>query len=372
MGKIRVFVISIILSVFGFQALHAADNSEEACSAESKAFDAIRVALSKTKAGDDKPTEPDFVARRVAGNDTAELAKKFLRDFPNSKKAEEVNALLNLGLFKAAVVGDQTALTEIEKRAREIVENPKVSDEAKQHAFIVNYMAQWAHKNGKREINDASPEGRVLFCEALFASADALANKESILQSVLLLARSPNEHFSDEQRAELAKRVLDHPAATDFLKATAKDIIAKKLPYEMGKPIDLKFTAMDGREVDLANMRGKVVVVVFWATWCGPCVAEFPMIRKTYEKYHDKGLEVVGISLDDDKEDLVKFLKKNEPAPWPQYFDGKGWNNQISFRFTIAGVPTIFIIDKKGNLAATNPGTLEGEDVLAVESYLKQ
>jgi thiol-disulfide isomerase/thioredoxin len=345
--------------LFGFQAARGAENPEDANALELKAFDAIRVAVSKTKTGGEDPSEPELVARRAAGNETAEVAKKFLKEFPDSKKAEEANVLLNLGLFSAALAGDDAALGELDKRAREMIQGSKFSDEAKQHAFIVNYLAQWAHKNGKRVINQDSPEGRALWSDALFASADALANKEDILQSVLLLARSPNEQFTNLQRAELAKRVLEHPAATDFLKRTAKDIILQKPPYEIGKPIEFKFTALDGREVDLEKMRGKVVMVVFWATWCGPCVAEFPEVKKIYEKYHDKGLEVVGISLDDDKEDLLNFLKKKGPAPWPQYFDGKGWNNRISFQFAIAGVPTVFMVDRNGNLAATNLGISE-------------
>src|SRR3954452_2929754 len=154
MGRTGVFVLVVL--VFASQALRAAENAEESNSQESKAFDGIREALSRTKAGGDQPTEPDFVARRVAGNETAELAKKFLRDFPASKKAEEVNVLLNIGMLRAAIVGDQLALAELEKRAHETIENPKISDESKEHVFIVNYMAQWARKNGKRAIDDAS------------------------------------------------------------------------------------------------------------------------------------------------------------------------------------------------------------------------
>src|SRR5689334_7484676 len=122
MKTIGVFVIFVVAFVLAFQPLRAAEDSEDRSSPESKAFDAIRVALSKTKAGGDQPSEPDFVARRVAGNETAEMAKKFLRDFPTSKRAEEVNALLDVALFKAAVVGDDVALGELEKRGREIIQ----------------------------------------------------------------------------------------------------------------------------------------------------------------------------------------------------------------------------------------------------------
>lgn len=127
------------------------------------------------------------------------------------------------------------------------------------------------------------------------------------------------------------------------------------------KPIDLKFTAVDGTEVDLAKMRGKVVLIDFWATWCGPCVAELPNVIKAYEKLHSKGFEIVGISLDQDKAKLEAFTKDKGMA-WVQFFDGKGWQNEISSRFSIRSIPAMWLIDKKGMLVSTNVrGKLEAE-----------
>jgi thiol-disulfide isomerase/thioredoxin len=341
-------------------------------SPETKSFDAIHEALSKTRAGRDKPTDTDLATRRAAGAQTAEKAKEFIRVFPNSKKVGEANALWNIGLFQSAVAGDTNSAAALKQRQREILADAKADDGLKENVAVLNFQADWAAKHGKQLIDQAGPEGRLLWAESLFAAAEILPNKESMLQSVILLARSPSEKFTDEQRRDMAQRVLKHPAATAFLKAEAEKVLSGKPPFEIGKPIDLKFTAMDGHEVDLAKLRGKVVMVVFWATWCGPCVAEFPTVKKTYEKFHDKGLEVIGVSLDDDKEDLLNFLKKNGPAPWPQYFDGKGWNTEASFKFAINAVPTIFLIDKKGNLISTNPSTVEGENVVYVEPYLDQ
>jgi peroxiredoxin len=101
-------------------------------------------------------------------------------------------------------------------------------------------------------------------------------------------------------------------------------------------------------------MRGKVVLVVFWATWCAPCVAETPALKSAYDKFHAQGLEIIGISRDkqEDKGRLNKFLKARN-IPWPQYFDGKGHENQIALEFGIDGVPDLFLIDKKGVLRET-------------------
>ena len=125
------------------------------------------------------------------------------------------------------------------------------------------------------------------------------------------------------------------------------------------KPLELSFTALDGSKIDLAKLRGKVVLVDFWATWCPPCVEEVPELVKTYEKFHEQGLEIVGISLDKDKDALEKFLKENKMT-WPQYFDGGGWENKIAQRFKIQSVPTMWLLGRDGKLFDPAPrGRLE-------------
>ena len=118
------------------------------------------------------------------------------------------------------------------------------------------------------------------------------------------------------------------------------------------KPLDLKFTAVDGREVDLAKLRGKVVLLDFWATWCGPCMAELPEVIKTHEKFRDKGFEIVGISFDQDRTKL-KEVTADRKMTWPQYFDGKGWENDLGARFGITSIPTMWLVDKTGHVVDT-------------------
>jgi len=91
----------------------------------------------------------------------------------------------------------------------------------------------------------------------------------------------------------------------------------------------------------------KVVLVEFWATWCGPCVAELPNIIKAYNKHHSNGFEVIGISLDQDEQKLKSFLKAKE-IPWVQYFDGKGWQNKLAAKYGIDSVlrPSSWIAGK--------------------------
>ena len=136
-----------------------------------------------------------------------------------------------------------------------------------------------------------------------------------------------------------------------LIKAIIKDITGKDVKLaaataeadnRIGKPVDIQFTSIDDKKVDVSKMKGKVVLIDFWATWCGPCVAELPNVKRAYEKLHPKGFEIVGISLDSKESALRRFVKKEE-MPWPQYFDGKGWNNSISKKNIVKIIISFFI-----------------------------
>ncbi len=112
-----------------------------------------------------------------------------------------------------------------------------------------------------------------------------------------------------------------------------------------------KETAIDGTLVDLAAYRGKVVLVDFWATWCGPCVGELPHLKTAYEKHHAAGFEIIGVSLDKDGEKLAAFTKENA-MPWPQIFDGQGGQNKLAQAYGIRSIPATFLLDRDGKIAA--------------------
>ena len=119
------------------------------------------------------------------------------------------------------------------------------------------------------------------------------------------------------------------------------------------RPAELNFTATDGSPVDLSKMRGKVVLIDFWATWCGPCMEEVPNVVATYNQLHEQGFEVVGVSLDQDRGALDRVTREKGMV-WPQYFDGQGWSNAIAQKFGIQSIPAMWLIDKNGKLADTN------------------
>ncbi len=109
----------------------------------------------------------------------------------------------------------------------------------------------------------------------------------------------------------------------------------------------LEFAGLRGDPVNLANLKGKVVLLDFWATWCGPCRKVMPDLVETYKEYHDQGFEVVGISLDQDPSQLEQYLR-DTGITWAQYYDGLGWNNKIARRFGVRAIPHVVLIDKAG------------------------
>lgn len=123
-----------------------------------------------------------------------------------------------------------------------------------------------------------------------------------------------------------------------------------------GKPMEITGTLLGGGVFNQKALAGKVVLVDFWATWCGPCVAEMPNILAQYEKYHAKGFEVVGVSLDEDRAALEAFVAEKK-LPWPILFEqsgGEGWRHPMATKYGISGIPQLILIGRDGNVITLN------------------
>ena len=110
---------------------------------------------------------------------------------------------------------------------------------------------------------------------------------------------------------------------------------------------------LSGRPMSIANDKGRVVLVDFWATWCPVCLIELPNTLEVYEKYHGKGFDIIGVSLDEDQPTLEIFIKEKGMA-WPQYFDGKKWDNKLAMKYGVEAAPTTYLLDGTGKIIAEN------------------
>ncbi|MCI0485228.1 MAG: TlpA family protein disulfide reductase [Blastocatellia bacterium] len=118
---------------------------------------------------------------------------------------------------------------------------------------------------------------------------------------------------------------------------------------------DFNLKDISGKEVKLSDFKGKVVVVNFWATWCGPCVAEIPSFVKLREQYHGRGLEIIGISLDRDSPERVARFAKKFNMNYPVVM---GTQEAVASFGSMDAIPTTFIIDRRGQVHSRHIGLM--------------
>jgi thiol-disulfide isomerase/thioredoxin len=177
-----------------------------------------------------------------------------------------------------------------------------------------------------------------------------LAPNDDRASSLLGAAASATQ--DEKKKAALIERLRKQFPDSDYVGMLEESHSQKD---SVGKPFHLEFTnAIDGTTVSMKKLRGKVVVIDFWATWCGPCVAEMPKMKQLYAKYRDRGVEFIGVSLDQSKEEggldsLRKFVKENG-IEWPQYYQGDFWNSKFSSSWGINSIPCVFVVDTEGKL----------------------
>ena len=157
--------------------------------------------------------------------------------------------------------------------------------------------------------------------------------------------------YGSRSQAKFAKRLLEQDKSQRNGELPKPAGMGMNPREWIGKPaLDFQVMDLKGEKLALAQYRGQVVLLDFWATWCPPCIAEMPNLKKTYEKYKAQKFQVIGISLDRSAEPLNAYIEK-EKLGWLHYWDK---SRKVSTMYKVGGIPSTFLIDGEGVIRKTN------------------
>jgi len=176
------------------------------------------------------------------------------------------------------------------------------------------------------------------------------AQWQRIFEAGMLLA----ETYLDHGKVEEVKTLYETLRKRFNFLTDVDEVIGAKVDelYWIGrKAPSLEGKDLDGKPVDLTTeYQGKVVLIDFWATWCAPCLAAMPDLIETYKQYHDRGFEIVGVNLDNDRDALKKYLEMSQ-IQWRHVYDGQSYRSPNVRKYDIMAIPAAFLIDPDGKIA---------------------
>lgn len=239
-------------------------------------------------------------------------------------------------------------------------------------ADMATYAATLTNSPSKDLAKEAQRLVLVSEAQQILSSGDAKAAEGLVAKTAAMLAADPDDVQSAGLAMQLAGAFEHMPGGEAVAAAAYRSFgpaMAKSSNEQIqkmgesfagtlrrlslpGHPMEINGTLLNGKPFDQKTLAGKVVLIDFWATWCGPCVAEIPNVLEQYEKYHKDGFEVVGISLDQEREALEKFVTEQK-LPWPILFEepkGDGWQHPLATFYGISGIPTVVLIGRDGNV----------------------
>jgi thiol-disulfide isomerase/thioredoxin len=295
---------------------------------------------------DDKPAAGqnavEFYADRE--RDLYDAARAFVHNYPDDSHAgTALEWELENADFSGSAAERSSLLDQLETERRSFMASHSLPDALRQQM-----TATLIHERLNNDDLIKTPESALQLEQriAVYLKENPANPKRTSLQ----LARANLLYRVDTEKASSFLEELVRDSDQQLAQAARNRLAKAEL---LGRPLDLRFTATDGATVDLAQLRGKVVLIDFWASWCPDCVRELPEIKKLDQTYRASGLVILGISLDRDRLAMANFLAK-KAITWPNYYDGKGWDNSFAVQYSVRQIPETWIINKEGMVETTS------------------
>jgi thiol-disulfide isomerase/thioredoxin len=290
-----------------------------------------------------------YYLKKAAAN-SVEAADRILAQVEPADPAHDRALAVKFdGLQTLAKLGEPAAATRLAEFADSLgdVRDPALAAAVRRAAMTARIDAALA---------SGRPEQAIPLIPAVAAMLAAAPNDPAIAEPAIGLALELARMPGGEQAAATAfaaflpsLETATDPAIRSRVEEVAGTARRLMLP---GRPMQITGTLLSGEPFDQRSLAGKVVLVDFWATWCGPCVAEIGNLRHEYAKWHDRGFEVVGVSLDEDRDSLEQFVQAKQ-IPWPILFEepqGRGWRHPLASYYGITGIPTVVLIGRDGKV----------------------
>ena len=213
-----------------------------------------------------------------------------------------------------------------------------------------------------RDVN--APENKQLADSITTIYTTAKAHTKQVLDSII--GHYPDSYVSGIILRDIYSKELSADEMQARYDALSQRVKASNIGKDLAEVIksmravglgsmapDFTLNDPDGHPVKLSSLRGKCVLIDFWASWCGPCLREAPNVKRVYDKYHDKGFEVLSVSIDEDKEAWVNAIQKHQ-LTWLHVSSLKGWQCPVARLYQVSGVPAMFLLDRDGRIVSTN------------------
>jgi len=301
-----------------------------------KVFDGIQKEFDLPSTG---ASQEEKVARM---NRVIQIGTQAEADYPDAANISSVrDHMLRAASWLAFTNGDAVSRKQLQEIAGRILNSEATANQKVVADFLATLVAL-------RSDPPPPPESVAKRIEA-FAERYRKTEGEaqSLVHGTMLAEQTRNTQLRERYLKALESNHSKDPLVRPFLKSRGRS------PY-VGAAFEADLTRLDGSKLKLPNgLLGKVVVVDFWATWCGPCVAEVPHMKKVYQQYKDKGVEFVGISLDKSREKLTDFIEQRGLG-WVHTFSGKAWEDPTAAAYGVRGIPSIWVIGKDGKVVSDN------------------